>query len=473
MKRSQAEQRKNPKRLCKRATLKPTEMGMFISFPEEITQHVFSDYCMPLSSLASLCMTSKTMCDYIRNLAIDSQLVIRPINDWIVTKSCAKIKIRFIEIGMLLRASSSYLNITDKLKVIESFFYELGETEPDYQGTYHRICEDISLKFAYDCIGLLINRFIINWDDKALKRTFELINRLSRLKERMDKVLLLNEPGSKEAHERDVRQFIQEVFLKKAISPDQRSLWLSLLFEMYPTQHARLLYLLYGPLQTSGGKYNGMIDWTILTQCGNYGHIPCPYSYFKELADIMVLIQSSRLFYWNENTMTRFFNELTNTPEPWCLENNAKLMFFLGHNWTVIILQAKLKADRIAEFSHMAYHLAQVSSQNSPEAEGSPESLSWFVKVMFEAIQILPAPSRRSHVISEVFKAWRENIQALSEEFDDPLEDDQEDTREDLRVAVINLASITHLLMEMILINKDSSSCYSSTAYIPRVKHEE
>lgn len=266
---------------------------------------------MPLSSLASLCMTSKTMCDYIRNLAIDSQLVIRPINDWIVTKSCAKIKIRFIEIGMLLRASSSYLNITDKLKVIESFFYELGETEPDYQGTYHRICEDISLKFAYDCIGLLINRFIINWDDKALKRTFELINRLSRLKERMDKVLLLNEPGSKEAHERDVRQFIQEVFLKKAISPDQRSLWLSLLFEMYPTQHARLLYLLYGPLQTSGGKYNGMIDWTILTQCGNYGHIPCPYSYFKELADIMVLIQSSRLFYWNENTMTRFFNELT------------------------------------------------------------------------------------------------------------------------------------------------------------------
>ena len=69
--------------------------------------------------------------------------------------------------------------------------------------------------------------------------------------------------------------------------------------------------------------------------------------------------------------------------------------------------------------------LYQVSSQNSPEAEGSPESLSWFVKVMFEAIQILPAPSRRSHVISEVFKAWRENIQALSEEFDDPLEDDQ------------------------------------------------
>jgi hypothetical protein len=47
------------------------------------------------------------------------------------------------------------------------------------------------------------------------------------------------------------------------------------------------------------------------------------------------------------------------------------------------------------------------------------------VKVIFEALQILPAPSKRSYVISEVFKAWKENIQALSEEFEDPLDDDQ------------------------------------------------
>jgi hypothetical protein len=38
MKRGQIEQRKNPKRLCKRATARPTGMGIFSSFPEEITQ---------------------------------------------------------------------------------------------------------------------------------------------------------------------------------------------------------------------------------------------------------------------------------------------------------------------------------------------------------------------------------------------------------------------------------------------------
>lgn len=293
-----------------------TECNFCVSFMFKISngiffQHIFSDYCMPLRSLASLCMTSKTMCSYIRTLAIDSQLVIRPINSWVVTKSCSKIRIRFIEIGMLLRTACSYLSTTEKLKVIETFFYELGETEPDYQGTYHKICEEISLKFAYDCIGLLINRFIINWNNDALKLMFDLINRLSRLKERMDKVLLLNEPGSKEAHERDVRQFVQEVFLKKAVSPDQQGLWLSFLLDLYPRHHAKLLYLLYGPLQTTNGKYNGMIDWNILTQCGNYGHVPCPYSNFKDLADILNLIHGSRLFNWTDTTMIRLFNELT------------------------------------------------------------------------------------------------------------------------------------------------------------------
>ena len=41
MKRGQIEQRKNPKRLCKRATTKPTEMGQLSGFPEEITQVKF------------------------------------------------------------------------------------------------------------------------------------------------------------------------------------------------------------------------------------------------------------------------------------------------------------------------------------------------------------------------------------------------------------------------------------------------
>lgn len=54
----------------------------------------------------------------------------------------------------------------------------------------------------------------------------------------------------------------------------------------------------------------------------------------------------------------------------------------------------------------------------------APESLSWFIKVMFDSINILPAPSRKSHVITEIFKAWKENITALIEEVEDPIDDD-------------------------------------------------
>lgn len=330
---------------------------------------------MPLSALSRLSVTSKTMCTYIRELSIDTQLLIRPINNWITEKRHAQIKNRFIEIGMLLRTTSVFLNIKEKLNVIEVFLYELEDT-------YHRICEKLSLRFAYDCIGLMIYKFILDWDDNSLQCTFVLINRLSRLKERIDKVISNCKQGTLRHYERDVRQFVQEVFLKKAVSPDQRSLWLSFLMDMYPTQHARLLYLLYGPLQTVDGECTGMIDWDMLIQCATYGHISCSYSNFKELADSINLIASSNRFRWSDITMIRFFTELTSklrsglllvfcevsdviylfpgTPEPWCLENSAKLMFLLGHNMSVKILQNRLKADRIQEFSHIAYHLAQV-----------------------------------------------------------------------------------------------------------------
>lgn len=47
-----------------------------------------------------------------------------------------------------------------------------------------------------------------------------------------------------------------------------------------------------------------------------------------------------------------------------------------------------------------------------------------------------------------------------------------EDTREDLRIAVVNLASVAHLLMEMILINKDQTiACY--TDFLPRPTYNE
>ena len=49
--------------------------------------------------------------------------------------------------------------------------------------------------------------------------------------------------------------------------------------------------------------------------------------------------------------------------------------------------------------------------------------MSWFVKVLFEAIRTLALPSKRSYVINEIFKAWRENIQALTDDLDDPIDD--------------------------------------------------
>jgi len=51
----------------------------------------------------------------------------------------------------------------------------------------------------------------------------------------------------------------------------------------------------------------------------------------------------------------------------------------------------------------------------------------------------------RDQVLEDVFKAWTENIQSLSEELMAPGEDD--DLRNELNNSVSNLASLSHLLM--------------------------
>ena len=51
--------------------------------------------------------------------------------------------------------------------------------------------------------------------------------------------------------------------------------------------------------------------------------------------------------------------------------------------------------------------------------------MSWFLTVMIESIRSLPAPSKRSYVMKELFSAWRDNAAALVTELvNDPLEED-------------------------------------------------
>ena len=266
-------------------------------------QSILGEY-IPLSSLAVLAQTSKSMCTYIRELAIDSQLIIQPICKYIVKNWCPRISVYFAHIGSFLRMISSYLNTEDKLRVLETFIFTLEES-------FIEISQKLSLQFAYDCIGLLIQRFVIKWDDDALREVFTVISRLSKLHERLNRVLSVDNPGILRKFEQDIRLFVRLVFIEKVASSDQHCLWLSLLMELFPTQRARLLFLLYGPTEEVEDEGSAIVDWYLLAQCTDYGHFICPYEILKELADVFTLVSNSERFKWSETAIIRFFNEIT------------------------------------------------------------------------------------------------------------------------------------------------------------------
>ena len=256
------------------------------------------------TSLAKLAQTSKSMCGYIRKLLVDSQLIIQPISKLIKRNCHSEISVHFGCIGSLLRSTTTFLDTKDKLIALESFIFELEES-------YIEISQKLSVQFAYDCIGLLINRFIKEWDDDALRAVFLVISRLSHLEERLNRVILVDKPGILRKFEKDIRIFLRLVFIEKVVSPDQHSLWLSLLMRMFPTQQARLLYLIYGPTEEVESRNSDEVDWYLLTQCTDYGNLLCPYEALKDLANVFLIVSNSTRFQWSETTTIRFFHEIT------------------------------------------------------------------------------------------------------------------------------------------------------------------
>ena len=73
---------------------------------------------------------------------------------------------KIIEIFIFPRHSITTLdNVTKKLEVVEAFLYQL-------ETTYHQLCEKLTLKFAYSCIGLMLYEFIKGWNYRALSQVF-------------------------------------------------------------------------------------------------------------------------------------------------------------------------------------------------------------------------------------------------------------------------------------------------------------
>lgn len=408
----------------------PPLFNLFSALPEELSQHVLSN--MSLKSLALFSSTSKSFQAYIKDLSTCTKLLIRPINGWIVRKDCEAIRGHFTEIGLFLRSITTLDTITKKLECVEAFLYQL-------ETTYHQLCEKLTLKFAYSCIGLMLYEFIKGWNYRSLSQVFKLIEKLSRLKERVEKVVI-EKPDILPHYERDVRQFIREVFLNKCDNKTHLAFWLNQVLTTYSTSQARLLYILYGPVYGTSSPRNGMLNWNLMTCCSSY-HTGCHLSQFTELAGILHLLSTQTRFRWNG--CVEMFETLTCTPEPWCLENSAKLLFKSGKAVTLCVLKNQLQMRRFEDFSRVSYHLAQVSAENSTLLSHS--KLEWFNKMLTESLSTVNSVKIRDQVLEDVFKAWTENIQSLSEELMAPGEDD--DLRNELNNSVSNLASLSHLLM--------------------------
>lgn len=68
--------------------------------------------------------------------------------------------------------------------------------------------------------------------------------------------VLRSSPGSQPWYERYIRVFCREIFLDKSSDLTEKGFWLCKILKPWPLVfQARLLYILYGPVNDENGKY--------------------------------------------------------------------------------------------------------------------------------------------------------------------------------------------------------------------------
>ena len=99
--------------------------------------------------------------------------------------------------------------------------------------------------------------------------------------------VLRSPPGSQPWYERYIRVFCREIFLDKASDPTERGFWLCKILKPWPLVfQARLIYILYGPVNDENGKYLSNclnIQWwrskNLWLKIGSLGPTYCSVAY--------------------------------------------------------------------------------------------------------------------------------------------------------------------------------------------------
>ncbi|XP_017279333.1 F-box only protein 47 [Kryptolebias marmoratus] len=386
-------QRPRPVRTIMTRSQRTSGRGFFNRLPAEVF-HMILDRLSVLDisvfSMVSKEITSHVV-DYISSLAWKNKTIIQSFHSSTCLEQRSTVE-HYRHLGLLFKRCTLLLPTKERLKFIFSKFSKIP-------------CFMLEQCPASSCIGfsrlgIFLETLIAGWDELECQRVFNFLCELTNLMQKAEAVLK-TKPGAKEYQEMQLRLFCRQVLLDPWRNQPDCQFWLVQLLKPWPiVSQAHLLLILYGPLLPEG-----FLGWQNLVET------VLPHSSLWNLAKgILTLFGKLEVKGWTTDSMLAILEELIVIPQPWHVENVARLLVLCGSSLCYTILANKAVNGRLTEVSRLIIYIILVC-----ERDGYP--MSWAVKLVQQICRLFSSAPEKLSFIQQLENKFAEITREFFESF--------------------------------------------------------
>ncbi|XP_026802933.1 F-box only protein 47 [Pangasianodon hypophthalmus] len=297
----------------------------------------------------------------------------------------------FRSLGLLFKRCTLLLPTKERLKFIYNTFSQI----PCFRIEQ---CDVLPLCQGFACYGVFLQTLIAGWDELECQRVFNFLCKTTHLQWKIE-AAVASKPGTCYRLELEVRFFCRGVMFDQWKNRRDAHFWLTCILRPWPIiSQARLLFILFGPLQS-----DGKLGWQDVRD-GAVVH-----GALWDLAKAIILLYGNTdNKSWSTDTILAIINEIMVMPQPWHMENVARLLILCGNNICYNVLASKAINGRLFEISRLLIFLILVSEKDG-------YCMNWVVKMIQQVCQVFSVALEKRAFIERMENMFSEVTMELVE----------------------------------------------------------
>ncbi|KAG7241681.1 hypothetical protein INR49_025146, partial [Caranx melampygus] len=374
---------------------------------------------MSVLEISVFCMVSKEITrhvvNYISTVAWKNKMIVQSFHHSTFPEQLSTTG-HYRNLGLVFKRCTLLLPTKERLKFILSRFSQTP-------------CFLLEQCLTPDCIGfttygVFLRTLIAGWDELECHRVFNFVCDITNLLHKIEAVITAK-PGVKWYQELQLRLFCRQVLLDPWMHQPESQFWLIQLLKPWPmVSQAHLLFILYGPLlpEVSLSLPAGTLGWRHLVDRGQ------PHSALWDLASaILLLFSKLTVKGWTTDSMVAILEELIVIPQPWHMENVARLLVLCGSGLCYTVLASKALNGRLPEISRLIIYIilvralvvlssaAQGLFRVNQVCEKDGYHMKWAAKLVQQISKVFSTAPERFNFIREVENMFSDIIREFFE----------------------------------------------------------